>query len=132
MLSTGIALWHNTPSTQRQSLTGLSTYRQSILVLSAQQWYWDCSTAQRWVSCHSSDKVHQIFYFGPLCWDLTFGATKGHSSYWGGDHVQVGGSSDLIPDDAAGTHSCHPWSYHHSHCQWAPGCFGDLLQWFTF
>ena len=90
MFSTSTTLWHNTPSTQRQSLAGLSTHRQSILVLSAQQQYWDCSTAHRWVSCYSSDKVCNIFYFGPLCWNLTFRTTKGHSSYWGGDCDQVG------------------------------------------
>ena len=32
------ALWHNNPSTQRQSLAGVSGHRQSTLVLSAQQW----------------------------------------------------------------------------------------------
>ena len=71
---------HKTLSTQRQSLAGFSTHRWSILVLSAQQRYWDLSTAQRWVSCHSSDKVCYIFYFRPLCWDLAFRATKGQSS----------------------------------------------------
>ena len=114
----------NTPSTQRWPLAGLSAHMQSILVLSTQQQYWDLSTVQRWVSCHSSDKVHHIFYFGPLCWDLTFRATKGHSSYQGGDHIQVGDPSDLIPDVTAGTHSHHPWSCYHSQCQWAWGALG--------
>ena len=53
---------HKTLSAQRWSLTGLSTHRQSILVLSAQQRYWDLSAAQRQVPCHSSDKVHYISY----------------------------------------------------------------------
>ena len=32
------ALWHDSPSTQRQSLADLSTHRQSVLGLSAQPW----------------------------------------------------------------------------------------------
>ena len=62
MFSMSTAPWHNTPSTQRQSLAGLSAHRQSILVLSTQQHYWDHSTTQRQVSCHSSDKAHYILY----------------------------------------------------------------------
>ena len=62
MFSVSTTLWHNTPATQRWSLAGLSAHRQSILVLSTQQWYWDHSTTQSRVSCYSSDKVHHIFY----------------------------------------------------------------------
>ena len=55
-----------------------------------------CPTAQRWVSCYYSDKVHHIFYHGPLGWSLLFGAPEGHSPYEGSYHIQIGGPSQLV------------------------------------
>ena len=38
MFYTVTALWHDSPSAQRQSLADLSAHRQSIFGLSTQQW----------------------------------------------------------------------------------------------
>ena len=50
------ALWHHSPSTQRQLLADLST----------KQWWLDHPTTQRQLSSYSSDEVCYVLYLGPL------------------------------------------------------------------